>query len=141
MKKRIVFMLTMLVLSGCSGMSLVNGYSPSDRDVINKHGEIKNLELFMDFKENAEKGIKDKIRIVSYTTEGDPMIQDLEFDGKVIKSRFDGTRDQFGKEEVTYASCKTIEKSEQQESTEYILKQCGKDNGESTVLTIREQKR
>ncbi|WP_164462104.1 DUF4362 domain-containing protein [Bacillus sp. FJAT-42376] len=112
MKKRMVcFMVGIgMTMSGCSGINPFNGYTPSSEDIINTHGEIKNFERFAEFTEHAEKGIKDQIRIVSYTTEGDPILQDLEFDGKLIKLRHDSSRDQYGSEEVTYASCKAIEK-------------------------------
>ncbi|MBS2968075.1 DUF4362 domain-containing protein [Metabacillus sp. KIGAM252] len=130
MKKRVAWMVPVLLLAGCGG------YIPSGRDVVNTHGEVKNHERLLDFISHSEKGVKDKLRVVSYTTEGDAMLQDLEFDGKLIKSRYDSTRDQYGDGDVTYASCKTIEMKEHEEELEYKLTMCGKDNSEMALLTI-----
>jgi hypothetical protein len=46
---------------------------PSDEDIVDSHGEITNIEKFMKLVENVNHGREDKIRVVRYTTEGDPI--------------------------------------------------------------------
>ena len=36
-----------------------------------------------------------RFQVTKTTTEGDPIIQTLEYDGKIIKSTFDNTKDKF----------------------------------------------
>lgn len=63
-------------------------YVQSPEDVVN-HGNITNIDKFFAFIENVNRGIEDKIRVVTYTEEGGPMLIDLEYDGEVIHSKTD----------------------------------------------------
>jgi hypothetical protein len=83
-KKAIWFVLLLILITGCS-------YNPSDEDIVDSHGEITNSEKFMKFVENVNQGREDKIRVVRYTIEGDPMLHDLEYDGEIITSTTDTT--------------------------------------------------
>jgi hypothetical protein len=65
-KKAIWFVFILILILGCS-------YNPSDEDIVDSHGEITNIEKFMKFVENVNHGREDKIRVVRYTTEGDPI--------------------------------------------------------------------
>ncbi|MBS4178352.1 DUF4362 domain-containing protein [Lederbergia citrea] len=129
MKKAIWFMFILLLMSGCS-------YNPSDEDIVDSHGEITNLEKFMKFVGNVNEGTKDKIRIVRYTIEGDPMLHDLEYDGEIINSTTDTTRDEFGSGSVTTAICKSIDVKENEERTDYTLSGCDKTNRDNSILVI-----
>ena len=110
-KKIIVFIgVLWFILSGCQSNETNQGdetvgntgkentlkYNQSPEDIVDSHGEISNLDKFLSFLENVKQGNKDKIRVVRYTTEGDPMLHDLEYDGDVIKSTTDTRRDKFG---------------------------------------------
>ncbi len=127
MKKAIWLMIFLLLMSGCS-------YQPSEEDIVDTHGDITNLEIFMEFIENVQEGKEDKIRVVRYTTEGDPILHDLEFDGEVITSKVDSTRDEFGSGKVSTAACQSIDVIETHERTEYSLTGCSKTNRDNSIL-------
>ncbi|MDF2653426.1 MAG: copper amine oxidase-like protein, partial [Paenibacillus sp.] len=59
-----------------------------------------NLEAFVAFLSNTTKLQKDWVRIIRYTVEGDPMVQQLDFDGKQILYTLDTTRDKFGERAI-----------------------------------------
>jgi hypothetical protein len=130
MKKAIWFVLILLLpILGCS-------YNPSNEDIVDTHGEITNLEKFMQFVENVNQGTEDRIRVVRYTIEGDPILHDLEYDGKTITSTTDTTRDEYGDGSVSTSTCKSIDVKESDESTEYTLKGCDKTNRNNSILEV-----
>ena len=140
--KKLGFLLAVLLLSGCqntdgqsSGKVNNANYSPSSEDVVDRNGEIENFERFEKFKSNTEKGIQDKLTIVQYTTEGEPIFHQLDYDGIVIKSTIDTSRDHYGAGEIYHNTCTSIEMIERTDATEYNLQGCeeGLDN---TVLVI-----
>ena len=130
MKKIIWFMLLLLLMPGCS-------YNPSDKDIVDTHDQITNLDKFMTFIKNVNDGKEDKIRVVRYTIEGDPMLHDLEYDGEIITSTTDSTRDEYGKGSVITADCTSIDVIETNEGTEYTLSGCNKTNRDNSILVIR----
>jgi Domain of unknown function (DUF4362) len=111
-------------------------FTPASDDVVNRHGEIKNLDQFEAFFENVQNGKKDRIRIVRYTIEGDPILHDLEYDGDVIHSFEDSRRDTYGPGELTKMQCKKIEFTSSDRRSEYNLKECNKKEYNQTVLWI-----
>ena len=129
MKKAIWVVLTLILISGCS-------FNPSDEDIVDSHGEITNIEKFMEFVENVNQGREDKIRVVRYTIEGDPLLHDLEYDGENITSTTDTTRDEFGDGSVSTATCKSINVEETDETTDYILSGCDKTDRDNSILAI-----
>ncbi|MEH7249502.1 DUF4362 domain-containing protein [Neobacillus niacini] len=129
MKKAIWVVLILFLISGCS-------FNPSDYDVVDSHGEITNLEKFMEFVENVNQGKEDKIRVVRYTIEGDPILHDLEFDGETITTTTDTTRDEFGDGSISTATCKSINVEETDETTDYILSGCNKTDRDNSILVI-----
>ena len=68
----------------------------SNGDVVNLHGEFSNIDVLNRFIENVKNGNDDKIRIVQYTTEGDPVVATLNFIGDVIYFQEDFTMDTYG---------------------------------------------
>ena len=129
MKKVIWVVLILILISGCS-------FNPSDEDVVDSHGEITNIEKFIEFVENVNQGREDKIRVVRYTIEGDPMLHDLEYDGETITSTTDTTRDEFGDGSISTATCKSINVKETDETTDYILSGCDKTDRDNSILVI-----
>lgn len=64
-------------------------------DVVWGHDKVCNIERIDDFMNNVRKDIRDKIRVTSFTKEGDAIIHDLEYNRKVINLTRDTTRDDF----------------------------------------------
>lgn len=113
-----------------------NDYTPSSDDVIDRQDEIINLDIFEKFVKNVNEGKQDKIRIVKYTTEGDPILKDLEYDSENIVITKDTTWDQYGDGNITITSCESINESKTKEGKEYVLSGCD-NSDENIVLTVR----
>jgi hypothetical protein len=128
-KKAIWIVLLLILLSGCN-------YRPFDKNIVDSHGDITDLEKLMKFVENVNQGKEDKIRVVRYTTEGDPILQDLKYDGKIITSITDSTKDEFGDGSISTATCKSINVEETVETTNYILSGCDKTDRDNSILVI-----
>ena len=64
-------------------------------DVVSVHGKTTNLNKLDDFMSKIYNGEKDSVRITIYTNEGDAIITDLIFNGKIIECDFDTRRDKF----------------------------------------------
>lgn len=111
-------------------------YSQTAEDIVNMHGDITNINRFFTFLENVEQGQKDKIRVVSYTEEGDPILHDLNFDGEVIDSSKDTRRDNFGPGSIYTSTCKSIELEEKQERSDYTLSGCMPADQDIMILVI-----
>lgn len=78
-----------------------------------------------------EQGEIDKIRIVHYTDEGDPVFQTLEHSGTDILHMLDNRQDQFaGNHTGIYEdSCKRIVKEQRESETAYRLIDCMNEDG------------
>ncbi|PEA83521.1 DUF4362 domain-containing protein [Bacillus pseudomycoides] len=106
------------------------GKIDENNDVIAKGHKISNLHKFEKFFMNVEKGRADKICIVNYTHEGDPIFQTLEYDGREISYKVDNSYDKFtGKDKGIYSdTCKKIMK-DTREDIGYTLHDCVKETG------------
>jgi hypothetical protein len=94
-------------------------------DAVNIHGKKYNVEKLDNFIKNVEADNKDKIRITTYTVEGDPIITNLEYDGNNIIYTHDTTRDNFGQMKIEK---KKFEKSSIYKSgSKYYLKDSPSD--------------
>ncbi|AVQ97750.1 hypothetical protein OBCHQ24_01320 [Oceanobacillus iheyensis] len=134
-----------LIISGCQNSNELTKpvqkpvdipvYNSSSEDVVDRNGDIKNIEGFEVFYQNVEQGQKDSIRVVRYTTEGDPMLHYLEYDGEIIKSVRDTRRDTYGEGKVSNANCKTIDVKETEESKDYVLEGCDRIE-DNIILTV-----
>lgn len=80
---------------------------------------------------NVEQREVDKIRIVQYTLEGDPIFQTLEYSGNDIFYVSDNTKDKFaGKDKGLYKdSCKSIVKDQRESGITYRLIDCTNEDG------------
>ncbi|MFE6137673.1 DUF4362 domain-containing protein [Bacillus sp. NPDC057893] len=100
-------------------------------DVVAKGAEISNLDKFEKFVWNVEQGKVDKIRIVQFTHEGDPIFQTLEHSGTDILHVLDNRKDQFAGDYkgLHEDSCKRIVKEQRELETTYRLIDFTNENG------------
>ncbi len=85
--------------------ALPEDYNPqtaaANGDYVEVHGsEFYNEDKLAAFLDNVYSKKQAAIRMVSYTTEGDPIISDVIYDGSKFTVFCDTTRDQFGKKEI-----------------------------------------
>lgn len=124
MKKSFVFISFIMLIACSHNDGAYNSEEAIEQgDVVYQNG-FKNIERLEAFIENMEKKKVDSVRITAYTHEGDPIFQDLHYNGKAIEYRYDNSFDQFAGEEkgVKTDICNTIIKKDQ----EYVLSGCEK---------------
>lgn len=144
---RPVLMLVLMigVLMGCA--STEQGMKPTDRngganhsqdarvnqkeDVIHIHGRVRNLGKLDEFMERGS----GQLRIAQYTTEGDPIFDDLSYENERLKVRHDNTQDRFGAPRVVTYSCNMLNKEETDTQMLYTLSGC--DGQEEKVTLFR----
>ena len=130
MKGKILALLVIgLVLSGCGKSVAVSHstaavFTENEEDIVDKHGEVANFERMEEFLSNIEWQSEDQIRIVHYTLEGDPIIQEVDFDGEIFTYVYDNTHDNFGSPEVTTSTCTELKTKEDSGMTNYVLLGC-----------------
>ncbi len=93
--------------------------------------DVANLDKFEQFLMNISRKKVDTIRVTGYTNEGDPIFQDLKFDGKAIQYTYDNSNDAYaGKDEaIEKAVCtEIIKKENEQAKVEYIVSGCSTGN-------------
>ncbi|SCM98588.1 Uncharacterized protein BWINRASL_04983 [Bacillus mycoides] len=120
-----------LFLVSLVACSQPNGTIDKKNDVIAKRTGITNLDKFEKFILNVEQGKVEKIRIVQYTHEGDPIFQTLEHSEKDILYVLDNRQDQFAGDHkgLHKDSCKRIVKEQRELETGYRLIDCTNENG------------
>lgn len=116
-------------------------YSTEDvkeSDVVDRHGEISNIDIFETFIDHVRSGVKDEIRISVYTTEGDPIFHNLNYDVNKIQYTYDNSQDVYagtgkGKEST---SCSNIESRNTENGVEYYLTECTSEVGNSFYFRV-----
>jgi len=102
--------------------------------------DVTNSGRFESFLKKSTKGQSDQIRITAFTTEGDPVLYDVKYDGKSYQYTSDSSRDQFGttnddrKNEV----CKRLVKTSEKEQSVYSLRQCA-EGADHELLRLPKQ--
>lgn len=135
MKKILVLSVSILMLMGTA----CDRKSFEEEDIIeNTHGGVVNGERLYEFYENTVSGEEDQVRVVTYTTEGDPIYQDLIFDGDGIESIEDFREDEFGSGEVVTRQCDSIVILSSETEQVYVLEGCDPETGMDTILHERE---
>lgn len=114
-------------ITGCSQEPVSNNLSAlPTADMIKSYnsGEVKNLERFQQFTEKIVGQERDHIRIIHYTTEGDPIYYDLNFNGEEIAFTVDSSQDQYGSGEMAEVICTELAAAESIEGMDYFLDGC-----------------
>lgn len=122
----IAFILVMS-LNGCSEDEAYGSEEAIKRGDIVYQSDVINLERFEQFLSNLSNKKEDKIRVTGYTDEGDPIFQDLQFDGKVIQYRYDNSNDEFAGNDrgiQTDVCTKIIEKENIRGEVDYLISSC-----------------
>lgn len=112
-KKTIQIIFIVLMLTACN-----NG------DVVDKHGDVENLERLEEFITNMNNNKEDEITITTYTEEGDPIHYILTFNGNSLNVEYDGTKDKYGSKERFTTTCREITKNKYNNGYEYYLEGC-----------------
>ncbi|KAA0764127.1 DUF4362 domain-containing protein [Bacillus sp. SH5-2] len=120
-----------LLLCSLVACSQSNVAIDKKNDVIVKGAGISNLDKFEQFILNVEQGEVDKIKIVHYTHEGDPIFQTLEHSEKDILYVLDNRQDQFAGDDkgVHKDSCRSIVKEQRESGNTYRLIDCTNEAG------------
>jgi hypothetical protein len=141
-KKRLTSILVsvLMILSACGtsptvkeeeGQSGNNSNSEEKSEIINMHGNVSNLNRLDLFVENVAAKKSDEIKITHYTIEGDPIYDEVTFDGKQLTISNDNTEDKFGSREIFTYTCKDMIKNESDTKLEYLLTDCESPDGNS----------
>ncbi|WP_342571958.1 DUF4362 domain-containing protein [Paenibacillus sp. FSL R5-0749] len=99
-------------------------------DVVVLMNGMRNGDKWRIFMKHVSKEQPNQVRVTQYTIEGGPVIHELVYDGKVIQTTYDDSRDMYGSGQgETTNTCKGIGtiKSEQGR-TFYVLTDCEKEN-------------
>lgn len=119
-----------LFLTGCNNSYSYEEAKKNGDIITGPPGEI-NFEKMDMFIEDIKNDRESKIRITSYTIEGDPILNDVVYKNGVIKYTYDSSRDKHGgKAKGKYKTqCKKIDTREvtgdgEGDRTEYVLTGC-----------------
>ena len=104
--------------------SKLNVKGVSNVDIVNSHGNIEGLEKMTQFYDNAQNGVPSELRIVHYTIEGDPIVEDISYDGETLQVTHDSTRDKFGSGEIITYHCGKLIEEMNPTNTTYIAVDC-----------------
>ncbi|WP_445492576.1 DUF4362 domain-containing protein [Niallia sp. 03133] len=124
----ILFLIVVSIL-GCSRDGAYGSEEAIKRGDIVYQNEVVHLERFEKFLINLSNKKEDTIRITGYTDEGDPIFQDLQFDGKIIQYTYDNSNDAFAGNDkgIEKDVCKEIlEKEKKQGEVEFLISDCSK---------------
>ncbi|MDF2651510.1 MAG: hypothetical protein K0Q73_7315 [Paenibacillus sp.] len=128
MRRIVLIMFSLILLSSCKTYDSYK--AKQNGDIITGPPGPVNLEKINMFINDFQSQKDSKVRITSYTEEGDPIINDLIFNGREIKYIFDNSRDKHGgKQKGKYeTTCKSIEQRDVKrydtKGVEYILIDC-----------------
>ncbi|MGX1826697.1 DUF4362 domain-containing protein [Paenibacillus taichungensis] len=96
---------------------------------------MRNQDKWNTFVKNVKNKQQDQVRVTMYTIEGGAIIYELIYDGSVIQSTYDNSRDAYGsKQGITTNTCKGIGtmKSEQGRVF-YVLTGCEKEGSTFSI--------
>ena len=88
--------------------------------------DVANRDRFESFLKKSTQGKSDQIRITAFTTEGDPVLYDIKYDGKSYHYTSDSSRDQFGTTDIDRKNevCRQLDKTIVKQKATYTLRKC-----------------
>ena len=130
--KRFIFIIILVAISiiGCSKSGAYGSEEAIKGGDVVYQNEIVNLERFEQFLINLSNKKEDTIRVTGYTHEGDPIFQDLQFDGEIIHYTYDNSNDEYAgkdKGKETDVCKEVIGKENTQGEIEYLISGCSKN--------------
>ncbi|MCP3029395.1 DUF4362 domain-containing protein [Halobacillus sp. A5] len=130
----------LFVAAGCSNQiagiyDQSEGFDRQEEDVIDTQEKVENTQYLDDFIQNINDQQEDEVRIVSYTSEGNPVFTYLTFDGSEITFQSENSDDTFVSGETIEKTCENFERKDRVEETVYQL-ECGKKGDLIDVLTL-----
>ncbi|MDT9727174.1 DUF4362 domain-containing protein [Xylanibacillus composti] len=125
--KKTICLVLCFILVACNNL-----YDEEERrgEIVDVHGNITNAERLDEFLSHINSGVEDRIRITTYTIEGDPINYDFTFDGQYVKYKYDNSRDKFGIKNVRSTTCMKMSKLTSHTMVEYKLDECFGENKE-----------
>lgn len=139
MKKWIMAIASLVCLAACSQ----DTRPPTDKaekdhadQVVIGHNSIENADRFLAFLKRVSHQQKDEIRIMQRTIEGDPIYQNVRFDGKKYKYTHDSREDAYESKEVTKDTCKNFRVIETNTETTALLEKCENRIDSITLFTL-----
>lgn len=144
MKRFLLIMILLLIVIntiGCSNEAYSYEEAIKRGDIVYRV-RVDNLERFEKFLDNLSNKKEDAIRVTGYTIEGDPIFQDLQFDGKRIQYTHDNSNDAYagnGKGIEKDVCTEIIKKENEQGQDEFFVSGCSK--GEDRFLILLEKEK
>jgi Domain of unknown function (DUF4362) len=105
-------------------------------EVVIGHNSIENADRFHTFSKRVSQKQKDEIRIMQRTIEGDPIYQNVRFNGKKYEYTHDSRKDAYGSKEVTTDTCKYFRVIETNTETKALLEKCENRIDGITLFTL-----
>ncbi|WP_235182955.1 DUF4362 domain-containing protein [Gracilibacillus boraciitolerans] len=104
-------------------------------DLIDMHGDYSNLIQLEIFRQKSEKDENTNLRLVRYTTEGDPIFYNLQYENDSYQVYIDATQDEFGVEDrVKEVGCQLFEYYLTEEKIlSFDLQNCDNEGGQLQV--------
>ncbi|MFC4411807.1 DUF4362 domain-containing protein [Chungangia koreensis] len=135
MIKRFFIFVAFLFLTGCNQSDEpLSGKTPyehekgeyevSEEDIVLRGKGSVNRERLEEFIQHVKEGTQDEVRVIRYTEEGDPIIDDLTFDGSKITATHDTRWDHFGAPDITEQTCESIQLDENGDWVSFSLSGC-----------------
>ncbi|KAB8139343.1 DUF4362 domain-containing protein [Gracilibacillus oryzae] len=106
-----------------------------DDDIILQQDQKMNLIELETFRQAVQNGKEEQIRMVQYTTEGDPVFMNINYVNKQIEVVIDSSEDQYGSEEnaIRHITCSQLEYFlTESQTVSFEIVNC--NNSESTLL-------
>ncbi|MFC4355006.1 DUF4362 domain-containing protein [Chryseomicrobium palamuruense] len=146
MKRLLSSMTLVMLMIGCTSgeegtvitvdPSTVEPLEELPEDIVDTHGEITNLEQLEEFIQKVEVFEPDSVRIISYTTEGDPIVKEVEFTGELFEITYDTRRDGFGSQVIRNYTCTAIDREETQSSVTFKFTGCEGEQDSIVLLDL-----